>query len=220
MSFPTWNRFAPLAGALAIVCWIVAFAIAGDNPDTGGSDAKIVSYYASSSNQHLQIVGFFVFLAGVLLLLAFLSALRARLVAAEGAPGRLTALAFGSGAVSAVLWVLAITCFIGPAFAANDTSKFKLDPNTYRLIQDLGYGFWIAAVIVAAPLVWATSAVALRAGLLPKWYAWLAVLAGVLQLFAIFFVPAFIFWGWVLFSSLLLTFRAEGSTAKVAIPAA
>jgi hypothetical protein len=87
------------------------------------------------------------------------------------------------------------------------------------LVNDLGYVVWVGAVIVAALLVWATSAIALRSGLLPKWFAWLGVLAGILQLLAIFFVPVFIFWGWILITSLLLVFRS--ATARTpAVPTA
>jgi magnesium-transporting ATPase (P-type) len=132
------------------------------------------------------------------------------LVVAEGEPGRLTALAYGAGVASAVLWFIAVSLFSVAAFAANDTGKFHLDPNTYRLIQDFGYMAWVGAVIVAALTVWSTSAIALRSGLLPKWFAWIGVVAGILQLFAIFFIPAFIFWGWVIVASLLLTWRRAG----------
>jgi hypothetical protein len=44
------------------------------------------------------------------------------------------------------------------------------------------------------------------------------VVAGILQLFAIFFVPAFIFWGWVLFTSLLLAFRPAERMHEAAVP--
>lgn len=218
MTFSTLQRFSPLTGVLAIACWIVAFAVTGGNPDTADSNAKIVSYYLSSANQRDQIVSFFVFTAGVLLFLAFLAALRGRLRGAEGETGTVTALAFGSGIASAVLWFLAIAFFVAPALAANDTSKFRLDPNSYRLFSDLGYGIWVGAVIVAAVTVWATSAIALRAGVLPKWFAWLGILAGVLQLFAIFFVPAFIFWGWVLLASVLLFVRPRQASRTVSPP--
>jgi magnesium-transporting ATPase (P-type) len=213
MTFRVWERWGPLAGVLAVVCWIVTFSIGGNAPDTNDSDAKIVAFYTSHSHQVRDIVVFFIFLAGILFLLGFLAALRSRLVVAEGAPGRLTALGFGSGVASAALFSIAMAVFTSPAFAANDTGKFRLDPNTYRLVNDLGYVVWVGAVIVAALLVWATSAIALRSGLLPKWFAWLGVLAGILQLLAIFFVPVFIFWGWILITSLLLLFRsAAGRT--------
>jgi hypothetical protein len=76
----------------------------------------------------------------------------------------------------------------------------------------------VGAVIVAAVMVWATSAIALRAGVLPKWFAWLGILAGVLQLFAIFFLPAFIFWGWVLLASVLLFVRPRPASRTVSTP--
>jgi hypothetical protein len=80
------------------------------------------------------------------------------------------------------------------------------------LVNDLGYSVWVGAVVVAAGLVWATSTVARRSGLFPKWFVWIGVLAGILQLFAIFFIPAFIFWGWILIASLLLFFRPAART--------
>jgi magnesium-transporting ATPase (P-type) len=208
MTFRVWERWGPFAGVLAVVCWIVAFTVGSDSPDSNASDAKIAAFYTSHSHQIGDIIAFFVFVAGILFLLGFLAALRSRLAAAEGAPGRLTALAFGSGVASAVLFVIALAIFTSPAFTANDTGKFRLDPNTYRLFQDTGYAVWVAAVIVAALLVWATSAIALRSGLLPKWFAWLGVLAGILQLLAVFFIPVFIFWGWILIVSMFLFIRA------------
>ena len=219
MTFRMWERWGPSAGVLAVVCWIVTFIVGTNGPDTNSSDAKISAYYTSHSHQIRDIVGFFIFLAGILFLLGFLAALRSRLVVAEGTPGRLTALAFGSGVASAILFVIAFAMFTAAAFTANDTGKFRLDPNTFRLVNDLGYVVWVGAVIVAALLVWATSAIALRSGLLPKWFAWLGVLAGILQLLAIFFVPVFIFWGWILITSLLLVFRS--ATARTpAVPTA
>jgi len=207
MRFTTWERWGALTGLLAVALWIVSFAVGGSSPDSSDSDSKITAYYASHSHQVRQIVAFFVFVAGVLLFLAFLSALRSRSLDAEGGTGRLTALGFGSGVVSAALFMVALAIFQSPSFAANDTGKFSLDPNTYRLLGDLGYAVWISAVIVGALLVWATSAIALRSGLLPRWLAWLAVVAGILQLFAVFFIPVFIFWGWIALVALFLTFR-------------
>ena len=103
--------------------------------------------------------------------------------------------------------MVAIAIFQSPGFVASDTSKFSLDPNTFRILNDLGYSIWVGGAIVSALLVWATSAIALRSALLPKWFAWLAVVAGILQLFAIFFIPIFIFWGWIVLVGLFLTFR-------------
>jgi hypothetical protein len=91
--------------------------------------------------------------------------------------------------------------------AANDTSKFH-DPSGYRLMSDIGYQFWVAAVVVGALVVWTTSAAVLRRGLLPRWFGWLGILVGVLLLLAVFFIPAFIYMGWIVVTAVLLTWRA------------
>jgi len=65
-------------------------------------------------------------------------------------------------------------------------------------------------------VVWATSAVALRTALLPRWCGWLGILVGIILLFAIFFIPAFVYWGWILFVLGLLVWRP----ATTRVPAA
>jgi len=208
-----WERFSPLAGLLAVVGMVVAFGLVSGSPSSDDSDAKISSYYASDSHQTRSIVAWLVFTAAILLLLFFFATLRARLVAREGNTAKLSALAFGSGVASAVFWAASVFFFAGPGLTADDTNKFKLDPNTFRLVNDTGYAFWVAAVMVGALVVWATSAVALRTGLLPRWFAWLGILVGIIQLFAIFFVPAFVYWGWILVASILLTWRPAPARA-------
>jgi hypothetical protein len=202
-----WERLSPLAGVLAVAGILVGFAINSGSPDTNDSDAKISSYLASHSHQVRNFAGFFLFLAGILFLLVFFWVLRARLAAAEGGPGRLAALAYGCGVASAVLWLAAAIFFTGPSVAANDTSKFH-DPSGYRLMSDIGYQFWVAAVVVGALVVWTTSAAVLRRGLLPRWFGWLGILVGVLLLLAVFFIPAFIYMGWIVVTAVLLTWRA------------
>ena len=62
---------------------------------------------------------------------------------------------------------------------------------------------------------WATSAAALRTGLLPRWFAWLGILVGIIQLFAIFFFPAFVYWAWILVAAILLLSRPAASTRSI-----
>jgi hypothetical protein len=214
-----WERWNPLAGVVAVVGMVIGFGLVTSSPSTNDSDAKITAYYATHSHQVRSLVSFFVFLAALLILLVFFSALRSRLVEAEDGVGRLGALAYGAGIVSVVLWFASIALFAGPGLAANDTGKFQLDPNTFRLVSDTGYEFWVGAVIAGALVVWVTSAVALRTGLLPRWFGWLGIVVGIIQLFAIVFVPVFVYWGWLLLVSALLTLRSLRPPA-VAVPRA
>jgi hypothetical protein len=116
MTFKLWDRWAPSLGILTVVCWALAFAVAGSNPSTDDSDSQITSYYMSHSHQTKQIAGFFIFMAGVLLFFGFLAALRRRLAAAEGPGGSLAALAFGAGVSSATLGGLVFAVVFLPAF--------------------------------------------------------------------------------------------------------
>ena len=214
-----WERFAPLTGVLAVTCSLVGVIFALNQPQDKDSNTKIVAYFADHTHRVHGVVGFFVFLAGLVLLLTFLATLRERLLKAEGEPGRLSALAFGAGIASLPLWAVSMLLADGASFAANESSSFRLDPNTFRLLADTAYFAWVAAAMISSVVVWATSAVALRTAVLPRWYGRIGVLAGVVQLFGFFFFPFFVWWLWLIVTSILLVRRPTAVPARVAQPA-
>ena len=210
------NRWAPLAGVLSVVCSLVGVLFVLNQPQEKDSDAKIVAYFAQHSHQVRGVVGFFVFFAGILFLLAFLGSLRERLLAAEGQPGRLSALAFGAGIASLPLWGVSMLLAYGASLASGESSSFKLDPNTYRLLSATSYYAWVAALIVSAVVVWATSALALRTGVLPRWYGLLGIVAGIVQLFGLFLFPFLVWWLWIVVTAALLVTRRSLAPALAA----
>jgi len=215
----TAARWSPAAGIVFVILWIIAFAITGSSPDSGDSNAKILAYYADSGHRTRDIAGLFLVLAAALFFVWFLASLRSRLAAAEGGVGTLTASAFGAGLVSATLWFAGISTFVAPSFARADTSKFVLDPATYRLINDLGYTLWFGGTTIAAVTVVATALLSLRTGLLPKWLAWLSFLVAATLLFAFMFIPILIFLGWVLVVSAVLVWKGASEPAYTPVAA-
>lgn len=216
MTSTGWDRWSPLSGVLSVACFIVAILVYGNGPKN--DDEKIVAYFAKHSHQVQYFVGFFFLFASLLLLLVFLASLRGRLALAEGEPGRLTALAFAGGVASTVLLMASNVFLAAPAVTVNDTSKFKLDPNTYRLISDTGYGLFISGVMAAIALVATTSVLALRTRVFPRWFAWLGFPAALTFVVAFAFIPVFILFGWVLVASALMLFwapRAERAARPV-----
>jgi len=213
-----WDRGGPLAGLLYVACSFVGVMLVLGQPQDKDSDPKIVAYFANHSHQVQGVVGFFVFLVGILFLLTFLAALRERLLAAEGQPG-LCALVFGAGVASLPLWAVSMLLANAASFASSETSTFRIDPNTFRLLADTAYFAWVAAVFVSSLVVWGTSAIALRTGVLPGWYARLGILAGVVQLFGFFFFPFLIWWLWIIVTSALLVSRRSAATATATQPA-
>jgi hypothetical protein len=214
-----WERWGPLTGLLSIPCLVVGSLMVLSQPQDSASDSSIVAYFAVHSHRVKGIAGLFVFLAGVLLLVAFLAVLRDRLVAAEGATGGLSALAFGAGLVSAGVATISMLLANGTMLAVTNSSHFRIDPNTYRLLADTAYGAWAASVMVAALVVWAASALALRTGVLPAWWGRLGVVVGIAQLAAFLYFPFFAWLIWILVTSLLLIRRRDVARARAAQPA-
>src|SRR5438034_11048433 len=103
-----WERWGPLTGVLSVICTVYGTLLVLGQPQDTDSDTKIVAYFAGHAHRVQGIVGFFVFLAGILLLLTFLGTLRERLAAAERGPGRLSALGFVARVAGAAIWVAAM----------------------------------------------------------------------------------------------------------------
>jgi hypothetical protein len=207
-------RWAPISGVIWVVLWIVVLFLISD--DAGESDSEIRSWFADSGNRDKQVAAFFVMLAASLFFVWFVAVLRSRLAAAQGKAGPPTAVAFGAGLVATALWIVASVFFMGISFAASDSDEFVTDPNTYRVINGMGYAIWFSASIVAALLVFATAFVSLRGALLPKWLAWLSVVVAVGMLASFVFVPFLVFLGWVLVVSVVLIWKPAGGTASAA----
>ena len=214
-----WERWAPLTGVIAVACSLVGVMLVLNQPQTKDSNAKITAYFADHSHRVQGAVGFFVFLAGILFLLAFLGTLRERLLTAEGQPGRLTALAFGAGIASLPLWGISMLLASVVSLTAGESSSFTLDPDTFRLLSVASYFTWVAALFISSVLVWTTSAVALKTRVLPRWYAVAGIVAGAVQLFGLLFFPFFVWWLWIAVTSLLLVRPRGLSPAVVPQPA-
>lgn len=201
-------RWSPLSGAMFVALSAVAFVLRSDAPLSDDSDTTILEYFNSSGHRDRDVAAFLCALAAALFFVWFLSALCTRLARAEGKAGGLTAAAFGAGLISATLWLAAKALLISSS-AASGTSEFQLDPNTFRILNDVGFIFWISGTTIAAVTVIATALVSLRSGPLPKWLAWLSLLVAATMLLAVlsFF---FLSWlGWVLVVSIVLTWRHE-----------
>jgi hypothetical protein len=213
------DRWAPLSGVLSVICSVVGVMLVLGQPQEKDSDAKITAYFSSHAHRVQSGVGFFVFLAGVVLLLIFLGSLRERLRAAEGEAGGTSSLVFSAGIASVPLWVVSMLLANGVAFAAGEGSAFHVEPNTFRVLATMSYFAWVAAVVVSAVVVWGTSAVSLRTGMLPRWFGIAGIAVGVVQLFGYFLFPFFVWWLWIIVASMLLVRRRAVAPATVPQPA-
>ena len=58
-------------------------------------------------------------------------------------------------------------------------------------------------------LLLATAAVILRTGVLPRWLAWLGIVAAIVLLVDVVYLTIFPFWGWVFIASVVMLVRQK-----------
>ena len=206
-----WAHHAPLTGVAAVVLWVVGLLVGGDktNKDEG---AEILAAVRDNSNQIL--LGGILFLIGTALFIWFLGALRNRLLAAEGEPGRLAATAFAGGVATAVC----VALFPGPDLAAA-LNKDDIDASAASAMHNLGDAFFLGAEYLLPVLLVATALASLRHGALPRWLAWVSLVIAVVLLIGPIGWAALIFAFplWVIVVSILL-WRGWPRTAYAVSP--
>ena len=213
-------RWSPVSGIAFVVFAIAAGVIFSDAPSPGASDDEILAYYADSGNQTKFALAFLMTTVAAPLFLWFLGTLAARIRRVEGEPGWLSriALVSGSAFVTVTFVGTALSQFV-PDAVNNDPDRFTLDPDVARLLTNAAYTLNPElAVPLSAPLVLATSVVALRTGLLPRWVSWGGVGVTVVSFVGFLVGPTFLFLWVVVVSGYLLGGTAP-DTGSPEVPA-
>jgi hypothetical protein len=209
-----WERWGPLAGIAFVVLFVVGFSL-NNIPSADDSTAKIFSFYNDSGDRAQLIISSYVLWLAALFFFWFIAGLRARLLAVEGAPGRLTSISFGGGLVFIAMLMAAAACFAsiagditfgGDDFVGAQGARFL---DGARFIPELGFPLLlIGGAFAAIAMVDAASILIVRTGMLPSWIGYFGFVAAVGLLFAGFFLPILLFLLWVLFASVAMLRRA------------
>jgi hypothetical protein len=155
------ERLDAVAGIVFVALILIAAFVPGDPPVATDSIGDIRAFF-KDERESLQAATFFTGLAA-LAFLWFLGTLRARLRAAEGPPGRLSAVAFGSGLVLIAIALVGQALFLAPTL-----HLAELDDGTVRVIFDSSTYVFALVSFPVAGLLAATAAASLRTGALPR----------------------------------------------------
>jgi hypothetical protein len=215
MSTPRRDFWTPTAGLLAAITFVVGLAMSANSPDNSDPDAKIISWYADHGHRVGVVIGAFVLAFCGLFLLWFASGLRQRLRVAEGPEGRLANVALGGGVLLvAMLWVGAAALGAIPAGVSLGGSKELTDADLGRFLPSVGFGaILIFGMFGAIALIDATAVVIMRTGVLPRWFAWLGFVCGVVLLFGAVFLPVIALPIWLIAASVVLYRQPEFAAA-------
>ncbi len=211
------TRFESLAGALAVLAWLIAVIIIEGSGDKGDeTPAELLAYF--EDNEGPIYFGSMLFFVGSALIIWFGGVLRTA-IAATGLES-LASIAQASAVALALTSMGLIAPQIGAAFGASDTGE--LTPEAAQTLWIAGDGFIVAAGAAAASLTACVGLATLRSGLLPTWFGWVSlVLALALVIpYAHWIATIFVTPVWILIVTGFLWSRAGASTrAATAEPA-
>jgi len=201
-----WERFAPLAGALAVPFWLAGVILISTKAK-GSEGPKILASYQHHSDGIL-LAGF-LWSLGVLLFIWFLASLRSHYLAAEGGTGRVTSIAWGGGLIASTIALL-----IPTADEVGALNKDKFDASGAAVLHHFSDAFFVGAEYALSLLFFASAILVLRYAVLPRWLGWLSLVIGIVLLIGPIGWAAFIFATpiWTIIVSVLLWRRAEAPT--------
>jgi hypothetical protein len=203
-----WTQWLPLTGVVAVALWIIGvFVLESASPGGDASADEILAYFEDDTTS--IYAGAFLFSLGTAFFVWFLGSLRAAFLAAEGQPGRLTAIVFAGGLGKAVFDMGVMGGFVAGALAADEADP--LAPEAAQTLFFVDDAFFIGAEFMAFVFMSATGVLILMRRALPVWLGWLALLIALgLLVFPIGW--AFLLFGvplWVLLASVTLFLRAS-----------
>jgi MFS family permease len=208
----SWQRWSAISGVLFAVLLVVGNLI-GRLPGGSNSDHDFANFVNDHSHRARIYVSAALIALSAVALLHFLSGLRERLLASEGAPGRLTALAFGAGVATASL--LGVTAAAEAAQASPISfGKEHAVGATIAYVGWLGVWTFIFGMLMAAALTLAVSLLVFRTGVFANWIGWLGVVTVIALLFAFVFLPAIMVVVWTLAVSITMLRRPESPAVR------
>lgn len=209
---PRWERLAAAGGAIFAVLYAAGFVMLGIAGGEGDeSRAEIVARYSDEGNEIWALVGGLLVGFAVFFVLPFLASLRATLRAVEGEKAVFSTAALAGGVVMAVLFSVSATVTVA-AFSTYDAFEgYRVDPEAVLLLSSISFYGWGYAVVGGGVLVGATSVVALRTRLLPRWLTLAGLVLATVLMFGhavlFVFIPLPLLVLWVLVVSVLLVVR-------------
>ena len=208
------QRWAALAGVAYVVLFVIGIVLTASGAmDSGSAPAKVIAYYSDSGHRDKVNFGWIVAGLGLFFFLWFLSALRQAVRRLEVDDGFLTGLTTIGGVVYATLSLAALAVETGIRTMSDDTYHHTVYPGLIHAADDVSWMLHASGGAGVGTMIIAASLAALRARAVPTWAGWLGIVAGILGLALIVFVPWFIVALWILVVSIGMFVRAGRAPA-------
>jgi hypothetical protein len=210
------QRWAALSGIVFVVLMLVGASLILDVPKGDASPQEIAKYLTDGDNHARNIAGAYLWVLGGLAFLGFVTGLRHVLSRAEGGAGTLSNLVFGIGVVFTAVWSVSAATIASVAYAVEFADVHVTNPDLVTVLPSLGgllllLGGGFAGILLLA----ATAILIFRTGALPRWLAWLGIIAAASLAVDVTYVNILPLVGWVGVASLVLFRRRDESAVAV-----
>jgi hypothetical protein len=184
--------------------------LSGQGQDATDKTAQEIANYYQDHNTRESIASILIAFAGIFILY-FGGWLRRMLRDAEGPDGILSAVAFGGAVVFSAGAAVGGSIHLALADLADN-----INPVALQAINGIDFDMFFFFPVGLGTMILATGISAVRHGSLPKWFAWLSVVLGVIFVSPIFWVVFFIGPIWFLIIGIIGIRRALADGAAPA----
>ena len=180
----TMKRWSGVAGIVFVAFSVISSLVRGSVPGTDKVDAmaKFARFYSDSSHQSQALASAITGVVGLFFFAWFLGGLWSALREAEGAPATPTIIVAVGGAAFIALAALEHIVHNSIGITLHFSDGYKLDPGLALVLEDLGTGIFLAAMVAVGTATAAAGVVILRTRALPVWLAWVGFLIALLAL--------------------------------------
>ena len=207
-----WSRFAPLTGLVFGALIVVVVVTSGSSPNSKASGAKVIHYYSTHRN-NARVTDILLAFAAVFFLL-FAGTLRARLRRVDAAEA-LSALCLAAG----VLLCVGLASSAAIDYSLADVPG-RLSPSAAQALSVLDNNLFVLPLIGAGTFGVVAGLAVLRAGTLPGWLGWTAVVIGVATFTPVSWIGLLAMVIWTIVVSVLLLVRDAAPAPMTATGAA
>jgi hypothetical protein len=201
--------FPPFCGVIFAALFVVVTILLGEGQDaTEKSAQELVDHY--KDNEARETIAVICIAFGSAFILYFGGWLRRVLRDAEGPDGILSAVAFGAVVVFSAGLTIAASIHLALVDLADD-----IDPVAIQAINGIDYDMFFFFPVGLGTAILASGISAVRHGALPKWFAWVSVVLGVLSFTPALFIGFLGAWpAWFLIAGIIGIRRARGEPAQ------
>jgi hypothetical protein len=196
----SWADRTPLLGVLAVLLFILAFAVGGETPDLNSSGQEVIDYYSSHNGS--QVASAILLAYGALFLGLFAGVLSSAFRRDDGDRGALPGLVLAGG----ILMSLGFAIFAALTVTITDLGN-DAEPGAAQALNALNNDFFFPLAIGTGIFMLSAATATLRVGVFPRWLGWVGLVIGIAAVTPAGFFAILASGIWILIASVLLLRR-------------